>query len=90
MTASPQLRHTITTHAWAVRAVATVTTSVVDGRPVAVTGSDDRAVRMWDLATGEQFAPFLSFPAPVQALAVAPGGELLVGFDKELARFSPR
>ncbi|MFF9511506.1 transposase domain-containing protein [Streptomyces sp. NPDC014724] len=45
-------------------------------------------VRMWDLATGQQVAPVLSFPAPVHAVAVAPGGELLAGFGWVLASFS--
>jgi WD40 repeat protein len=31
-----------------------VTTAVLDGRPVAVTGSDDDTVRVWDLTTGQQ------------------------------------
>ncbi|MGW2182387.1 WD40 repeat domain-containing protein [Streptomyces sp. NPDC001732] len=78
----PQLRHTLTGHIREVWAV-------VDGRPVAITGSDDATVRVWDLATGEQVATSLPFPLLVQAVAVAPGGELLVGFEKELACLSP-
>ncbi|MFE2935890.1 hypothetical protein [Streptomyces sp. NPDC059278] len=31
-----------------------VATGVVDGRPIAVTGSNDRTVRVWDLTTGQQ------------------------------------
>ncbi|PWK69513.1 WD40 repeat protein [Streptomyces sp. CG 926] len=34
--------------------VRTVATALVDGRPVAVSGSRDNTVRVWDLATGEQ------------------------------------
>ncbi|MFE6684247.1 hypothetical protein [Streptomyces sp. NPDC057729] len=41
----------MTNHTGAVWAVAT---GVVDGRPIAVTGSDDETVRVWDLATREQ------------------------------------
>ena len=32
----------------------TVATSLLDGRPVAVTGSDDDTVRVWDLTAREQ------------------------------------
>ncbi|MFE7046632.1 hypothetical protein ACFU9X_46980, partial [Streptomyces atratus] len=34
--------------------VLAVATGVVDGRPIAVTGSDDETVRVWDLTTGKQ------------------------------------
>ncbi|MFB7081105.1 hypothetical protein ACFCYO_27180, partial [Streptomyces sp. NPDC056308] len=46
-----QLRHTFTAHTSAVCAVAT---AVVDGRPVIVSGSRDKTVRVWDLTTGQQ------------------------------------
>ena len=36
------------------RPVRTVECMVMEGRPVAVTGSDDKTVRVWDLSTGEQ------------------------------------
>ncbi|WP_280716228.1 hypothetical protein, partial [Kitasatospora sp. MAP5-34] len=48
---SHRFRHTLTGHTGRVGSVAV---AVVDGRPVAVTGSDDRTVRVWDLTTGEQ------------------------------------
>ncbi|MFF4181510.1 WD40 repeat domain-containing protein [Streptomyces sp. NPDC001750] len=75
-----------------------VATGLVDGRPVAVTSGIEEfgynpnviAVRVWDLATREQNVPFLSFPSLVNAVAVVPGAGLLVGFDRELAFFSPR
>ncbi|MGW3498023.1 hypothetical protein [Streptomyces sp. NPDC001020] len=130
---TPQLRHTLTSHTRGVWAVATavvdghpvavtgshdhtvrvwdlttgqpigepltghtreveaVAAAVVDGRPVAVavTGSWVETVRMWDLITGEQVAT-LPFPELVLVVAVAPGGELLVGFGGELACLSPR
>ncbi|MGE3288388.1 MAG: serine/threonine-protein kinase [Pseudonocardia sp.] len=35
------------------RGVAAVTTAVLGGRPVVVSGSDDATVRVWDLVTGE-------------------------------------
>ncbi|MGW2255775.1 hypothetical protein ACWCXH_37355 [Kitasatospora sp. NPDC001660] len=76
----------LTGHTHEVEAVAT---AMVDGRPVAVTGDWDGTVRVWDLTTGEQVAT-LPFPELVVAVAVAPGGELLVGFGGELACFSPR
>ncbi|MGW2183272.1 hypothetical protein ACWCXX_35565 [Streptomyces sp. NPDC001732] len=45
---------------------------------------------VWDLATGQQAAFVVMFPAPVRAVAVAPGGDLLTGFGWELASFSLR
>ncbi|GGV87344.1 hypothetical protein GCM10015535_36890 [Streptomyces gelaticus] len=47
------------------RPVTTVATAVTDGRPVAVSGSDDGTVRVWDLTTHRQTGPALTFPAPV-------------------------
>ncbi|MFB7551767.1 hypothetical protein ACFC1P_29865, partial [Streptomyces sp. NPDC056154] len=70
--------------------VSSVATTVLDDRPVAVTGSVDETVRVWDLTTGQQITPLLFFPEPVLAVAVAPGRELLVGFGWELACMSPR
>nr|WP_220278093.1 hypothetical protein [Streptomyces himalayensis] len=63
-------------------------TGVVDGRPVAVTGGDDKTVRVWDLTTVQQVGPELVFPDPVMAVAVA-GGQLVVGFGREVAALSP-
>lgn len=70
--------------------VTAVTTAVVDGRPVVFSGSFDGTVRMWSAATGTEMAPAVFFPEMVGAVAVAPGGQLLVGFDRELACLSPR
>ncbi|QES53479.1 hypothetical protein DEJ51_03820 [Streptomyces venezuelae] len=53
-------------HGGPVRAVAT---AVVDGRPVAVSGSRDNTVRVWDLATGGQLhEPLTGRTDPVSAL----------------------
>ncbi|WP_326771167.1 AAA family ATPase (plasmid) [Streptomyces sp. NBC_01591] len=41
-------RDTLTQTAW----VTAVACTVLDGRPLAVTGADDRTVRVWDLTTG--------------------------------------
>ncbi|MGV9313811.1 WD40 repeat domain-containing protein [Streptomyces sp. NPDC003691] len=41
-------------------AVSAVTAAVLDGRPVAVTGSQDETLRIWDLATGRPVGPPLS------------------------------
>ncbi|WP_457519315.1 WD40 repeat domain-containing protein [Streptomyces sp. TE33382] len=63
-----RFQNVLTGHTGRVRAVAT---SAVEGRPVVVTGSDDRTVRVWDLATGESLGePFLHGSA---VLAVAVG-----------------
>ncbi|MGV9310611.1 WD40 repeat domain-containing protein [Streptomyces sp. NPDC003691] len=60
-------RRPLTGHTDAVVAVAT---AVVAGRPVAVTGSHDRTVRVWDLATGEQIGePLTGHTDAVAAVA---------------------
>ncbi|MCX5180749.1 WD40 repeat domain-containing protein [Streptomyces virginiae] len=59
--------------------VRTVATAIVDGRPVAVSGSWDNTVRVWDLATGEQLHdpvtgrtdPVSSMTAEVLSVATA-------------------
>ena len=44
----------------------------LDGRPVAVSGSDDGTVRVWDLATGTPVGdPFTGHTGGVTAVAVA-------------------
>ena len=48
---SPALLNAIAGHVGAIDAVAC---SVLDGRPVAVTGGRDATMRVWDLATGRQ------------------------------------
>ncbi|MEV6395501.1 hypothetical protein AB0M39_12110 [Streptomyces sp. NPDC051907] len=44
----------IARHAGHSSRVTAVATTVVDGRPVAVTGGWDKSVRVWDLTTGHQ------------------------------------
>ncbi|SCE49795.1 WD domain-containing protein, G-beta repeat-containing protein [Streptomyces sp. DvalAA-14] len=47
-----------------------VATVVLDGRPVAVTGSKDGTVRVWDLASGQPLgAPFTGHTGSVGAVA---------------------
>lgn len=47
-----------------------VATGVVDGRPVAVTGSLDTTVRVWDLATGRPIGkPLIGHTESVRAVA---------------------
>ncbi|MER7313334.1 WD40 repeat domain-containing protein, partial [Streptomyces halstedii] len=47
-----------------------VACTVVDGRPVAVTASDDHTVRVWDLATRQQVgAPLTGHTDEVNAVA---------------------
>ncbi|MFE7044675.1 hypothetical protein ACFU9X_36225, partial [Streptomyces atratus] len=62
----------------------------VDGRPVALTGSADRTVRLWDLAAGRQLGRELLFPSEIREMAVAPGGWLMVLYDGELAVLAHR
>lgn len=71
-------------------AVGAVATGVVDGRPIAVTGSFDATVQVWDLTTGRQAGRELVFPSAVQAMAVASDGRLVVGFGWEVAVLSSR
>ena len=41
-----------------------------DGRPIAVTGSDDKTVRVWDLSTGTPLGdPLTGHTSPVEAVA---------------------
>ncbi|MFI6006623.1 WD40 repeat domain-containing protein [Streptomyces sp. NPDC051366] len=80
LTTGQQIGEPLTRHAgW----VATV--AVVDGCPVAVTGSDNATVRVWDLTAGQQMGEELVFPERVNAVAVAPDGRLVVGFGREVA-----
>ena len=52
------------------RPAAVATTVLPDGRPVAVTGSDDGTVRIWDLTTGTAIGGPLSLPGAVTAIAI--------------------
>jgi WD40 repeat protein len=70
--------------------VAAVATGVVEGRPVAVTGSWDGTVRVSDLTTRRPVGRTLVFPGPVRAVAVSPDGRLVVGFGWEVAVLAPR
>ncbi|MFJ1701263.1 hypothetical protein ACIOHC_40700 [Streptomyces sp. NPDC088252] len=66
---SHQLRHTLTGHTDVVYAVPT---AVVEGRPVTVTGSWDRMVRVWDLAAGQPIGdPLTGHTGWVLAVATA-------------------
>ncbi|MFB7062051.1 hypothetical protein ACFCXV_14310, partial [Streptomyces sp. NPDC056300] len=63
-----RLRHTLSGHTGGVCAVAT---GLVEGRPVAVTGSADETVRVWDLATGRPLGEILTgHTGPVEAVAI--------------------
>ena len=64
--------------------VSAVAVGEVDGRPVAVSGGDDRTVRVWDLATGNDIAT-IAFPYLVLSIAAATDNRLVVGFDWEVA-----
>jgi WD40 repeat protein/tetratricopeptide (TPR) repeat protein len=61
-----------------------LTTAVLDGRPVAITGGEDSTVRVWDLTTREQVGPRTQFTGPVTALATAPDGRLVVAYGSEV------
>jgi len=59
----------------------------VDGHPLVVTGGQDRTVRIWHLTTGE-LVDVITLPGPAGALALAPIGDLVVGFGWELVVFA--
>jgi len=50
--------------------VSAVAVGEVDGRPVAVSGGDDRTVRVWDLATGQPLHTLSGHEGRVNAVAV--------------------
>ncbi|MFB7013569.1 MULTISPECIES: WD40 repeat domain-containing protein [unclassified Streptomyces] len=66
-------------------AVKALTTTVINGRSVLISGSKNGTVRMWDVAKREQIGRPLAFPMPVSAVEVAPDGRLVVGFGPEIA-----
>ncbi|MFB7546665.1 WD40 repeat domain-containing protein [Streptomyces sp. NPDC056154] len=66
-------------------AIKALTTTVIDGRSVLISGSRDGTVRMWDVARREQIGRPLAFPMPVGAVEVGPDGRLVVGFGPEIA-----
>jgi WD40 repeat protein len=69
--------------------VKSVATMVVDGRPRVVSGSDDGMVRVWDLDSADPVGDPLVFPEPINALAVAPDGELVVASGAEITVLAP-
>ncbi|MEV7581640.1 AAA family ATPase, partial [Streptomyces erythrochromogenes] len=66
--------HTLAGHTSAVRAVATVIG--LGGIPLAVTGSEDGTVIVWDLATGERLHTLTGHTREIRAVAtvIGPGG----------------
>ncbi|MGW1107542.1 WD40 repeat domain-containing protein [Streptomyces sp. NPDC002540] len=62
-----------------------LTTTVINGRSVLISGSKNGTVRMWDVATREQIGPPLAFPMPIGAVEMASDGRLVVGFGPEIA-----
>lgn len=67
--------HTLTSHTSAVVAVAC---TVVDGRPVTITTSGYHTIRTWDLVSGAEVMVH-HFTAPLSALVIGPGQEIVIG-----------
>ncbi|WP_370880939.1 WD40 repeat domain-containing protein [Streptomyces africanus] len=64
---SSNLRNALTGHTGLVEALAC---TEVNGRPTAVTGSEDRTVRMWDLITGDPVgSPMAGHTGAIEAVA---------------------
>ncbi|MFI6724984.1 caspase family protein [Streptomyces atratus] len=64
---SPAMHNILTGHT---REVSAVACTVIDGQPVAVTGSHDHTVRIWDLNTGRPIGePLTGHETPVTAVA---------------------
>ncbi|MDW4911072.1 hypothetical protein RB628_38615 [Streptomyces sp. ADMS] len=69
--------------------VCAVATTVVDGRPVAVTGSADTTVRVWDLATGQPAGPPMeghAYEVTAVATAVVDDRPVAVTGDEDTLR----
>ena len=64
--------------------VSAVACTVVDDRPVAVTGADDEMVRVWDLTSGTQGTTIPMPQEAVQAIAVGARNDLVVACGWEI------
>lgn len=62
--------------------VCAVTLGHVDGKPVVVTGSNDRTVRLWDARTGQQKVAFF-LGSSIQQVALA-ASRLAIASDRGL------
>ncbi|GAA3384297.1 hypothetical protein GCM10017750_58110 [Streptomyces racemochromogenes] len=60
------------------RPVTCVATGTLDGRPIAVTGSEDSTARVWDLTTQRPIGEPLPVAIPVNALAIGELGDYSV------------
>ncbi|MFJ3877614.1 caspase family protein [Streptomyces sp. NPDC090077] len=60
------------------RPVTCVATGTLDGRPIAVTGSEDSTARVWDLTTQRPIGEPLPVGIPVNALAIGELGDYSV------------
>jgi hypothetical protein len=62
-----------------------VACTVLDGRPVVVTGSERGTVRVWDLLAHASSTG--AMPDSPRAIALTTSGDLVIGFDKDIALF---
>lgn len=58
--------------------------TVVDGTPVAVTGSADKTVRVWNLASNRELGTFDFAGAFGGALTIGPAQEIIIGTGWDL------
>lgn len=69
------------------RFVTALVCAELDGRPVAVTGSTDHSVRIWDLHAFS-LIDVIHVPGTCQAVALHEGGLLACAFGSDIAVFS--
>ncbi|GAA3832785.1 hypothetical protein GCM10022226_62590 [Sphaerisporangium flaviroseum] len=65
-------------------AVLAVACTVLDGRPVAVTGSGDDTVRIWHLAE-HRLRHVVALPSATYAVALGEAGQLVCTFGNDFA-----
>ncbi|RKR88334.1 hypothetical protein BDK92_2647 [Micromonospora pisi] len=66
-----------------------ITSVAVADWPAVYMARADGTVSLVDLESGDELCPALRLPTKAASLAVAPGGDLIVGYGPHVARFRP-